>query len=69
MRCSESFTLKGQGEFAQAPGVLLVLILAPALLSALLPDLAPFAGFHETPKATVAVHVRGMPSTEFHCII
>lgn len=53
----------------QVPGVLDVLFLTSALLSALLPDLAPFAGLQETPKATVAVHVRGRHSIKFHCII
>lgn len=59
VRCSESFILKRRGEFVQAPGVLLVLILTPVLLYAPSPDLAPFAGLPKTPKATVAARVRG----------
>lgn len=53
----------------QVPGVLGVLFLALSLLSAPPADLVPFTALQETPKATVAVHVRGMHSIKFHCII
>lgn len=53
----------------QVPGVLDILFLTSALLSAHPPDLALCAGLQETPKTTVAVHVRGRQSIEFHCLI
>lgn len=52
-------------EGVQVPGVLDVGFVAPALLSA--PP--PTAQFQETPKATVAVRIRGMHTIKFHCMI